>query len=87
MILANLVLGENIVPEFLQRDCRPERLADALVPLLADTPERPRQIEGFARLDHIMAVDTAPSGKAAATVLDVARRGRRDVAVSASRRR
>jgi hypothetical protein len=34
-----------------------------------------------------MAVDTAPSGKAAATVLDVARRGRRDVAVSASRRR
>ncbi|HWZ10747.1 MAG TPA: lipid-A-disaccharide synthase [Xanthobacteraceae bacterium] len=87
VILANLVIGERIVPEFLQRDCRPERLADALAPLLADTPERSRQIEGFAKLDHIMAVDTAPSGKAAATVLDVARRGRRDVAVSASRRR
>ena len=25
-ILANLVLGENIVPEFLQRDCTPEKL-------------------------------------------------------------
>ena len=87
VILANLVIGERIVPEFLQRDCRPEGLADALAPLLADTPERSRQIEGFAKLDHIMAVDTAPSGKAAATVLDVARRGRRDVAVSASRRR
>jgi lipid-A-disaccharide synthase len=87
VILANLVIGERIVPEFLQRDCRPERLADALAPLLTDTPERSRQIEGFAKLDHIMAVDTAPSGKAAATVLDVARRGRRDVAVSASRRR
>ena len=87
VILANLVIGERIVPEFLQRDCRPERLADALAPLLADTPERSRQIEGFGKLDRIMAVDTAPSGKAAATVLDVARRGRRDVAVSASRRR
>jgi lipid-A-disaccharide synthase len=81
VILANLAIGENIVPEFLQRDCRPEKLADALAPLLADTPERSRQIKGFARLDHIMAVETPPSGKAAATVLDVARRGRRDVAM------
>ncbi len=87
VILANLAIGENIVPEFLQRDCRPEKLADALAPLLADTPERSRQIEGFARLDHIMAVETPPSGKAAATVLDVARRGRRDVAVTAARER
>jgi lipid-A-disaccharide synthase len=87
VILANLVIGEKIVPEFLQRDCRPEGLADALAPLLADTPERLRQIEGFGKLDHIMAVDTPPSGKAAATVLDVARRGRRDVGVSAPRRR
>lgn len=87
VILANLAIGENIVPEFLQRDCRPEKLADALAPLLADTPERLRQIEGFARLDHIMAVETPPSGKAAATVLDVARRGRRDVAVTPLRDR
>ena len=87
VILANLAIGENIVPEFLQRECRPEKLADALAPLLADTPERSLQIEGFARLDHIMAVETPPSGKAAATVLDVARRGRRDVAVTALRER
>ena len=32
VILANLVIGENVVPELLQRDCTPERLADALVP-------------------------------------------------------
>ena len=80
VILANLAIGERVVPEFLQRDCRPEKLAEALEQLFADTAERSRQIEGFAKLDHIMAVDTAPSGKAAATVLDVARRGRRDVA-------
>ena len=52
VILANLVLGENVVPEFLQRDCTPQRLADALMPLLSDTPERLRQIDAFARLDR-----------------------------------
>ena len=40
VILANLVLGENIVPEFLQEDCTPDHLAAALAPLLHDTPER-----------------------------------------------
>ncbi len=34
VILANLVLGENVVPEFLQRDCTPDKLAAALLPLL-----------------------------------------------------
>jgi lipid-A-disaccharide synthase len=76
-ILANLVLGENVVPEFLQRDCTPERLAEALVPLLSDTPQRQRQIEAFARLDGIMgAGGEPPSVKAAQIVLDLAQRGR-----------
>ena len=73
VILANLVIGENIVPEFLQHDCTPERLAEALVPLLSDTPEWRRQIEAFARLDDIMALKAMPSAKAAAIVLDAAR--------------
>ncbi len=76
VILANLVIGENVVPEFLQRDCTPQLLADALTPLFSDTPERQRQIDAFGRLDHIMALDAAPSAKAAAIVLDIARRGR-----------
>jgi lipid-A-disaccharide synthase len=76
VILANLVLGENIVPEFLQYDCTPERLASALIPLLSETPEWRRQIEAFARLDDIMALKTAPSAEAAAVVLDAARTGR-----------
>lgn len=83
VILANLVMGENVVPEFLQRDCVPERIADALTPLFSDTPERLRQIDAFARLDRIMALDAAPSAIAAAIVLDVARRGRRDLASAA----
>jgi lipid-A-disaccharide synthase len=76
VILANLVLGENIVPEFLQHDCTPERLAAALAPLLSDTPEWRRQTNAFARLDGVMALDTPPSVRAAAVVLDAARSGR-----------
>ncbi len=80
-ILANLVIGERVVPEFLQRDCTPEKLAGALVPLLSDTPQRQRQVDAFGRLDSIMGIGTvSPSGKAAAVVLDAARRGRRDLA-------
>ncbi len=76
IILANLVIGENVVPEFIQRDCTPQNLAAALIPLLSDTPERSRQIHAFARLDGVMAVETAPSAKAAATVIDVVRQHR-----------
>ena len=72
-ILANLVLGENVVPEFLQRDCTAEKLSAALLPLLADTPERRRQAEAFARLDHVMAIgEGSPSDRAATIVLDCA---------------
>ncbi len=78
VILANLVIGENVIPEFLQHDCTSAKLADALLPLLSDTPQRRRQIEAFRRLDDIMTIGAAaPSAKAATIVLDVARRGRR----------
>jgi len=83
VILANLVLGGNDIPEFLQRDCTPQRLADALIPLLSETPQRLRQVEAFGRLDRIMAPGAAaPSAKAAATVLDMARCGRRNLAAA-----
>jgi lipid-A-disaccharide synthase len=79
VILANLVLGENVIPELLQPACTPDRLAEALLPLLSDTPQRQRQIAAFGRLDAIMAIGgEAPSDKAAAIVLDVAQQGRRD---------
>lgn len=79
-ILANLVIGENVVPEFLQRDCTADNLAQALVPLLSDTPQRQRQEDAFKKLDSAMGIGTmSPSDKAAAVVLDAARHGRRDL--------
>ncbi|HEX7883292.1 MAG TPA: lipid-A-disaccharide synthase [Afipia sp.] len=54
IILANLILGENVIPEFLQQDFTAENLAPALRDILADTPARQRQVEAFARLEQIM---------------------------------
>jgi lipid-A-disaccharide synthase len=75
VILANLVLGENIVPEYIQEACNAESLAAALTPLFEDTSQRRRQVEAFSRLDAIMEIgSSAPAARAAAIVLDVARR-------------
>jgi lipid-A-disaccharide synthase len=72
IVLANLILGENVIPERVQWDCTPEKLADAVLPLLSDTPERRAQIEAFERLDAVMAVgDETPSERAARIVADV----------------
>ena len=69
-ILANLVVGTNVVPQFLQYQCTPESLGGALIPLLSDTPERRQQVEAFARLDTVMNTGgPAPSDRAAALVL------------------
>ena len=74
VILANLVLGENVVPEFLQRDCTAEKLADALTPLLQlDSPERARQVAAFSRIDGLMKVNSTPSEVAASLVLNAAK--------------
>ncbi|MDI1345677.1 MAG: lipid-A-disaccharide synthase [Pseudolabrys sp.] len=73
-ILANLVVGENVVPQFLQYQCTPEALGGALLPLLTDTPQRNVQVEAFRTLDRIMAIGgPAPSDRAAALVLQCSR--------------
>jgi lipid-A-disaccharide synthase len=75
IILTNLLLGENVVPELLQHNCTEEKLAAALLPLFGDTPERRRQVEAFSRLDAIMGVgSSAPAMRAADVVLAAAGR-------------
>lgn len=77
IVLTNLVLGENIIPELIQWDCTPEKLTEALLPLLSDTPERQRQIDAFARLDDLMRIgEEAPSERAARVVDEVLDAGR-----------
>ncbi len=76
-ILANLVIGENVVPEFLQQDCTPAKLAPALREILSDSPLRRRQAEAFARIDAIMSTGgQPPSARAAEIVLATLRKAR-----------
>ncbi|UVF17441.1 lipid-A-disaccharide synthase [Microvirga terrae] len=72
IVLTNLVLGENVIPELIQWDCTPEKLADALLPLLRDSPERQRQLAAFGKLDELMRIgDEVPSERAARIVEEV----------------
>jgi len=72
IVLTNLVLGENAIPELIQEDCTPETLAAALLPLLSETPERRAQEEALRRLDELMRIgDEVPSERAARIVDEV----------------
>ncbi|TCU77027.1 lipid-A-disaccharide synthase [Bradyrhizobium sp. R2.2-H] len=78
VILANLVIGKDVIPEYLQEDCTPEKLAPALRDLLTESPLRRQQVEAFARLDQIMSTgNTSPSVLAADIVLATMCKGRR----------
>jgi lipid-A-disaccharide synthase len=75
VILVNLVLGEQVVPELLQEDATADNIVAAAMPLFQDGAERKRQLDAFARLDAIMQVDEqTPSMRAAAIVLDQVRK-------------
>ncbi|ALK10191.1 lipid-A-disaccharide synthase [Blastochloris viridis] len=69
-ILANLVLGGIVVPEYLQADCTADKLAAALDGILREGANRARQLGAFARLDEVMHVGAvAPSFRAADQVI------------------
>jgi lipid-A-disaccharide synthase len=48
--MPNLIAGANVVPEFLQEQAVPERIAEALAGLASDGPLRARQLDGLARV-------------------------------------
>jgi lipid-A-disaccharide synthase len=79
VILANLVIGREVIPEFLQEDCTPEKLAAALSEVLTETPLRRQQVEAFAQLDTIMSTgNKSPSVLAADIVLATMRNRNRN---------
>jgi lipid-A-disaccharide synthase len=75
ILLPNLILGERSIPEILQDECTPQRLASTLGALVRDGPERAAQVAALARLDALMQLDKqeTPSGRAARLVLEVAK--------------
>jgi len=77
VVLPNLVLGEKVFPEFHQENCTASNFADALEPLLADSPQRSRQLGALARIPAaLQVVGHAPSEAAANIVLEYAENGR-----------
>jgi lipid-A-disaccharide synthase len=75
VVLPNLILGENVFPELLNRECDGERLSEALLPLIRGGPERERQLSGLARVgERVQETDDAPSARAARIVLAYAER-------------
>ena len=71
IVLPNLILGENAIPELVQEDCTPQALSDALTPLVIGGEQRDAQTLALSRLDDLMLLpdgDT-PSARAARAVL------------------
>lgn len=73
--LANLVAGSRVVPELLQGQVTPEDLARAVEPMLDDTAERRRIVEGLATVRERLGGPGAAARVAAlaAEILDARR--------------
>jgi lipid-A-disaccharide synthase len=69
IVLANLVLGEKVMPEIVQRAATPERLAAELLPVIGPSDARSRQLAAFARFDEIMGIGRALPATIAADVV------------------
>ena len=68
--LINVMRGAEVIPEFLQQACRPDRLADAVDSLLLDPEARARQVAvTSAVIGELRSGDLPPSRHAARTIL------------------
>lgn len=86
IVLTNLVLGENVVPEFLDGEGSPEVLARKTLELLDEGPARAAQLEALTRLGQVMSVPVPPSELAAGVVVEAAEHGAGRRAARAQRR-
>ena len=67
--LPNILAGEKIVPELLQHDCTPERLAAALLPMLQDPAQSDALLSQFTLQHH--ALQGGGAEAAAAAIADL----------------
>ena len=71
IVLTNLILGQNAIPEYLNEYANAERLWKTLAPLLEESPGRITQIELLKQLDEKMRLPHGtPSERAAQITLD-----------------
>jgi lipid-A-disaccharide synthase len=72
--LVNIILDREAIPEFIQSRCTGANLAEALVPLLDDTPMRRKQIEELDAATAELGIGSEPpSLRAARALLDFVR--------------
>lgn len=75
IILPNLILGRHVVREYVQEQCTPEKLAEAVAAVLADGPARTAQLEALSEVPGRLRLPSGtPSEAAARIVLDIAAR-------------
>jgi lipid-A-disaccharide synthase len=76
IVLPNLILGENAIPQLLQEECNAAAIVRHLAPLLRDSDERRRQQQALSRIDGLMLLPAGeePSGRAADVILSATRR-------------
>jgi lipid-A-disaccharide synthase len=83
VVLPNLILGNNVFPELLNKDCKAEALSQALLPLMRGGPERDEQLAGATSvIECVRETDVAPSTKAAQIVLSYAEHSRPELDLS-----
>ena len=74
--MPNIIAERRAAPEFVQRDCSPERLMPALERLLQDPGQRHDQIESFREIAaRLGRGGPPPSERAAEVILDVIETG------------
>jgi lipid-A-disaccharide synthase len=72
--MANLVAGARVVPELIQDDFTPERVANEAIALLTDRDRHAATRRALGTVRHRLG-EPGASGRAADAVLAVARRG------------
>jgi lipid-A-disaccharide synthase len=70
--LVNLLLGRTAIPEFLQEDCTPEKLAEAVDGILTSKAIRADQLQAFEEVARSLGERSpSPSERAAKVVLEI----------------
>lgn len=78
VILANLIAGRNVVPEFIQNAATPEALSREVLNVLREGPAREVQLAGFREIEAVMrSAGASPAANAVDATLALLEEGPR----------